>query len=476
MANDGRADRGRAQPREKRRGTGVARDGHTHATEQTSHTHPPTRSDSTKRDIEFTSQRPSHGRKNAARDTGSASDMQGYLGASAPLMPAPNWKRRLYIDRPADLAALAADLSRAHVIAIDAEFSQVRSPRPDEPSHRLALLQLAYDNDYAASYVVDTLRLADLSPLRAPLEHPNILKLFHGIGADARVLATRGLIARHTLDLEAVSRAIFGQRESGLQTMLQRTSGIRLDKSLQRADWSRRPLTPAMVAYAARDAEMTLALYSWLSTNYLWAISLYETPADEPLPPVAPWILPYLEGARPRPAALAVAEAGLAENLGEQERAAREALTAVRHPNQRARVIRLITDLELTHLAPELQPYLGAPAAEERAGAARALGRLRDKSAAPLLQRLLDDPVLDVRQAAQLALENLTSAPRPSRAAALARIASSRTSGGPIRWTSETTEHDAATDESGWRAALRATFGVAETPEDTDPDPHDDNQ
>lgn len=403
-------------------------------------------------------------------------------------MPAPNWKRRLYIDRPADLVALAAELTRARIIAIDAEFSQVRTPRPDESSHRLALLQIACDNDFAASYVVDTLRLADLSPLRAPLEHPSTLKLFHGIGADARVLATRGLIARHTLDLEAVSRAIFGQRESGLQTMLQRACGIRIDKSLQRADWSRRPLTPAMVAYAARDAEMTLALYSWLSTNYLWAISLYETPADEPLPPVAPWILPYLEGARPRPAALAVAEAGLADDLGEQEHAAREALAVVHHPNQRARVIRLITDLELTHLTPELHPYLGAPAAEVRAGAARALGRLHDRSAAPLLEALLDDPVQEVRQAAQLALENLKGAPRPSRAAALAHVASLRTSGGParpsggpVRWTSEATEHDATTDESGWRAALRATFGVTETtettetPEDTDPDSHDNN-
>lgn len=481
MANDGRADRGSIQPREKRRGTGPARSEHTHTTEHTKHTRPPAHSGSTERDATTTRQISSNG-KTAAHSAEPASDMRGYVGASAPHMPAPSWKRRLYIDRPADLAALAAELTRARVIAIDAEFSQVRAPRPDEPSHRLALLQIACDNDFAASYVVDTLRLVDLSPLRAPLEHPGVLKLFHGIGADARVLATRSLIARHTLDLEAVSRAIFGQRESGLQTMLLRACGIRIDKSLQRADWSRRPLTPAMVSYAARDAEMTLVLYSWLSTNYPWAITLYETPADEPLPSVAPWILPYLEGARPRPAALAVAEAGLADDLGEQEHAAREALTAVYHPNHRARVIRLITDLELIHLAPELRPYLGAPAAEVRAGAARALGRLRDTGAVPLLQPLLDDPVQDVRQAAQLALENVKSAPRPARAPAISRVPSMRVSQEPgrpprgsVRWTSEATEHDAATDESGWRAALRATFGVVETSEDTDPDPHDEN-
>ena len=477
MANDGRANRGNTQPRAKRRGTGTAHGGQPDAAAHTKLTHPSAQSGSSKHDAPATSSRqPADPDKGRADEAEPAPEMRGYLGASSPQIPAPSWKRRLYIDRPADLAALAADLTRAHVIAIDAEFSQVRAPGPDEPSHRLALLQIACDNDFAASYVVDTLRLADLSPLRAPLEHPDILKLFHGIGADARVLATRGLIARRTLDLEAVSRAIFGQRESGLQTMLQRASGIRLDKSLQRADWSRRPLTPAMVAYAARDAEMTLALYSWLRTNYPWAIALYETPADEPLPPVAPWILPYLEGARPRPAALAVFEAGLANDLHAQEHAAREALAAVRHPNQRTRVIRLITDLELTRLIPDLRPYLGAPTAEERAGAARALGRLHDVGATPLLRPLIDDPVQDVRQAAQLALENLRSAPRPPRTPAIARVSSMRSSLGPgsprtgsLRWTSEATEHDAATDESGWRAALRATFGVAETPDDTDP-------
>ncbi len=87
----------------------------------------------------------------------------------------------------------------------------------------------------------------------------------------------------------------------------------------------------------------------------------------------------------------------------------------------------------------------------------------------------------DVRQAAQLALENLSSPPCSARTPALSRVPSMRTSqssvvrphGGPVRWTSEPTEHDAATDESGWRAALRATFGYPETPEDTTPDDKD---
>jgi hypothetical protein len=397
-------------------------------------------------------------RPNAALHVGHVGEGGEYLGESAPAIAVPTWKRRLYIDRPADLEALAAELAQARIIAIDAEFSQVRRRGPDDPSHRLALLQLAADNDYRVSYVVDAQRLRDLSPLQAPFASPNVLKVFHGIGSDARMLAARGLVARNTLDLEAVSRSIFGQHESGLQSMLQRAAGIRLDKSLQRADWSRRPLTPAMVAYAARDAEMTFVLYGWLTANYPWAIALHETLADEPPPAIAVWALPYLDGARPRPAAVAVAEAGLAANGPAQEQGLREALAAVRHPNQRARIMRLITDLELVRLAPDLRPYLTSAAADERAGAARAIGRLHDRSAILLLRPLLHDPVQDVRQAAHVALDHLDAGPSSRGAAPHVRPT------GPVKWTSDDADAAGAGDTAGWRAALRARFGIASDP------------
>src|SRR5579859_538077 len=259
----------------------------------------------------------------------------GFRGASPEPIAIPQWKRRLFIDRPADLRSFVADLETASVLAIDAEFVQNYQRRtPEAPAHLLTLLQFALDNDYRASFVVDTLRLSDLSPLAEPLERASLLKLFHGMSSDVRVLASRGLTARHTLDLEAVSRSLFGQRESGLQAMLARAANFHLDKSLQRSDWSRRPLTPAMVAYAARDAEMTYALYAWLSQHYPWAVSLHQVPADEPVPAVADWVRPYLDGPRPHPAALAIAEAQLEGNHLAQEQALRHALAVVRHPAQ----------------------------------------------------------------------------------------------------------------------------------------------
>ena len=383
-----------------------------------------------------------------------------YHGESAPPDECPVWRHRVLIERPADLTNLAVALKKASILAIDAEFAPVRVREPDGPGHRMAVLQLAIDNDYAESYVVDALRLADLSPLRESFERADLLKLFHGIGADARVLAMRGLVAANTLDLEAVSRSIFGQRESSLQSMLQRACNVRLDKSFQRADWARRPMTPAMVAYAARDAEMTLALYDWLRRHYAWAVAIHLTPADAAPPDIAPWIEPFLERRQPAPLAQTLAEAGLARDVATQTSDLRQALQANLLPGRRARVMRLIGDLELTPLADELRPYLRALPVEERAGAARALGRLRDAASLNDIQALTDDPVDDVRQAARMALESVRS-PAPANPHRAVRTS-------PGKWVVGEAEDDSSGSQGGndWRAQLQARFGASQTPTD----------
>jgi ribonuclease D len=389
-----------------------------------------------------------------------AKDDHAYHGEVAPADECPTWRRRVLIERPTDLAGLAATLTRATVLAIDAEFAPVRVREPDGPGHRLAVLQLAIDNDFAESYVLDALRLADLAPLREGFERPDLLKLFHGMGADARVLAMRGLVAANTLDLEAVSRSIFGQRESSLQSMLQRACAVRLDKSLQRADWACRPLTSAMVGYAARDAEMTLALYGWLRRHYAWAVVLHLTPAELPPSEIAPWIEPYLERRQPAPLAHGLAESGLAGNSAAQMNDLRHALRVSALPGRRARMMRLIGDLELVGLMDDLRPYLHALPMEERAASARALGRLRDTASLEDIHALTRDPVDDVRQAARMALESMRS-PAPSNPRRAVQTS-------PGRWVVGGTEDARAEQDAieDWRAQLQARFGAPQTPSD----------
>ncbi len=386
--------------------------------------------------------------RDASPEPGAQEKVQpGYLGPTPPPGRPPAKGQRLYVERPEQLLDAVAVLRTARIIGVDAEFVQGRSRLLGEngPSHRLALLQLAIDGQ---CFVIDAWRLADLSPLAVVTENAEISILLHGAGADLHVMAERGLNVAHYFDLEAASRSIFGQNESSLAAMLQRAFGIHLDKSLQRTDWARRPLPPAMVAYAARDAEMTLALYYWLDEHYHDILVLHEYVGE--LEPVAGWIEPFLRGSSSLPAELAVAEARAKGLLSDEQIYAdcRAALASLRHPMRRSRLLRLIADLSLTGLAPELEALLKAPTSDERAAAARALGRLGHQSSREAIRSLLQDPVYDVRKAAQSALRTLNASPRPLTAQP------TRLTDGARSWTIG--ESDDAANDSDWKARLRS--------------------
>ncbi len=383
--------------------------------------------------------------------------LPGYLGDSPPYGKLPSRGTRAWVDRPQQLQQAAAVLQQAPIVAIDAEFTQARSYNSSEAassSPRLALLQLAIDGQ---CFVVDALRLRDLSPLANVVDNRNVRTLLHGAGADLRVMAERELFVTYYYDLEAISRSVFGQHELSLAAMLMRAFNTRLDKSLQRTDWTRRPLPPAMVAYAARDAEMTLALYYWLSEHFPWAFQLHDS--DNLQAEVAGWIAPFLHGTSPLPADVVVAEAIRQGTIRDREQLVtdcRAALETLIYPMLRSRLLRLISDLSLTQLAPEIEPLLNAPAADVRASAIRALGRMDGEHHKEQIRLLLTDPVNDVRKAAQTALRS------PGQKIGKANAAVSvRNVDGSRSWTvgAPASAEDDRADEDDWKARLRSIAG-----------------
>jgi hypothetical protein len=339
-------------------------------------------------------------------------------------------------------------------VAVDAEFTQVRlRTQKDVISTipRLALLQLAIDQH---CFVVDALRLYNLSPLIDVIGNPSIAILLHGAGGDMRVMAERGLYVTHYYDLEATSRSIFGQHESSLAAMLQRAFAIHLDKSLQRTDWTRRPLSPAMIAYAARDAEVTLALYHWLDQHYHDILQLHKNTGTADT--VAPWIEPFLQGNASLSAEMAVAEAktrGLLHNRAQVVADCRAALVLVQHPIRRSRLLRLIADLSLVQLAGDILPLLHAKTADERSASVRLLGRLGVKSAENAIRSLLHDPVYEVRKAAEAALRHLSE--KETRVQHATPITSAD---GTRSWIVEKEQQSQQTvdGDANWKARLRS--------------------
>ncbi len=378
---------------------------------------------------------------------------QGYLGTTPPIGQLPPRGERQWVDRPDQLLTAVNVLKQSPVVAIDAEFTQLRSRTQSDvlaSAPRLALLQLAVDRH---CFVVDALRMHDLSPLENVVGNPDAVVLLHGAGADMRVMSERGLDVAHYYDLEATCRSIFGQHESSLAAMLLRAFNIRLDKSLQRTDWTRRPLPSAMIAYAARDAEVTLALYYWLNQQYHAILQAHENTLQPEV--VAAWIEPFLYGTSPVAPEVAVAEAkakGIIQNKAQIYADCRAALAALHHPMRRSRLLRLIADLALTQLAPDIEPLLYAPTSDERAGSARALGRLGIKSAKEVIRPLLQDPVQDVRKAAQVALRNLgEKEPRQQ------HTMPTKAADGTRRWMLEAdAQQENPDEEGGWKARLRS--------------------
>jgi hypothetical protein len=377
---------------------------------------------------------------------------QGYLGETAPrgVLPVPG--KRILVDHPAQLQQVVGALKQAKTIAIDAEFMQTRSrARAAGTSNvpRLALLQLAIEQ---SCFVIDVLRLHDLSPLEEVISNPDVTVLLHGAGGDIRVMAERGLFVAHYFDLEATCRSIFGQHESSLAAMMQRAFGAHLDKSFQRADWMHRPLMPAMIVYAARDAEVTLALYSWLETYYPHILGLHES-INRP-ENVAEWIEPFLQGNAPLAAEMAVADAktkGIIRNKAQVVTDCRAALERVRRPMFRSRLIRLIADLSLTQLTPDLLVALHGKTSDERSAAIRALSRMGVMEAAEEITLLLDDPVQDVREAAWNALRSmLTKESQHSRTTPV------RAEDGTRSWVVEDKSVGENEEKNDWKTMLRS--------------------
>lgn len=170
------------------------------------------------------------------------------------------------IDTPQGLADTVAALAGHARIALDCESNGMHAYQG-----RLCLVQLAtapHDAPSPTVYLVDTLALDDLSPLAALLGRDGPVKILHDLGFDARLLRERGIILDGVEDT-AVHARYLGLAETGLGTLLAARCGVRHDKSLQRHDWSRRPLRAKEREYLAGDVAWLGVLLEGLSQEAL---------------------------------------------------------------------------------------------------------------------------------------------------------------------------------------------------------------
>jgi ribonuclease D len=147
------------------------------------------------------------------------------------------------IDSDGKLSEFLPVLRGAEWVALDTEADSLHA-YPE----KLCLVQIS---TAAGDKLIDPLSRLDLKPLWTELKKHKLI--LHGADYDLRLLRkNHSFVPNHIFDTMLASR-LLGEREFGLGSLLQRHLGVTLEKGSQKADWSRRPLTPRMEAYARND-------------------------------------------------------------------------------------------------------------------------------------------------------------------------------------------------------------------------------
>lgn len=162
------------------------------------------------------------------------------------------------ISRPQEIISLVARLESAPALALDIETVNWW----DRQVERVALIQLAFrEGTHLRVAVIDSLAGLSLDHLRPCLESNSATKAIHNAAYDAVRLSRHYRIHTSPIHDTMLAARRSGEKRYSLQAQVQAYLGVQLDKSEQRGDWSRRPLTLKQLRYAALDAVCTLLLY-----------------------------------------------------------------------------------------------------------------------------------------------------------------------------------------------------------------------
>lgn len=163
-----------------------------------------------------------------------------------------------YIGDQISLDAMIKRINAAPVLALDIETVNWW----DRDAERIALLQIGFrEQGRAQVAVIDALAGLDFSVFRESLELSLKIKAIHNASYDAIRLARHFNIFTSPIYDTMVAARRGGEKKCSLQAQVAAHLGIQLDKTEQRGDWSRRPLSAKQLDYAALDATCTLMLY-----------------------------------------------------------------------------------------------------------------------------------------------------------------------------------------------------------------------
>ncbi len=162
----------------------------------------------------------------------------------------------IMIEDDAALLAVIEQLRSAPVIGVDTEADSFHSYR-----EKVCLVQLS---DLTTDFIVDPLKVSDMSPLGEIMADPDKVKVLHG--ADYDIVSLKrdfGYRFENVFDT-MISAQFLGFEKVGLADLIKRFFGHHIDKKYQRHDWSQRPLFDEHLDYARGDTHWLPAIREML--------------------------------------------------------------------------------------------------------------------------------------------------------------------------------------------------------------------
>jgi ribonuclease D len=162
----------------------------------------------------------------------------------------------VYITADAELAASLQALAASPFVALDTEFMRESTYFP-----KLCLLQLA---TLEHCVIVDPLSRFDLQPLWRFLAQDSRVKVLHSARQDLEVLSLAGgnaVLDGPFFDTQVAAGLLGSPAQVGFGTLVAEKLGHTLPKGHTRTDWTRRPLSPEQLEYAADDVRFLAPLY-----------------------------------------------------------------------------------------------------------------------------------------------------------------------------------------------------------------------
>ncbi|MCU0289069.1 MAG: hypothetical protein MUF15_22080 [Acidobacteria bacterium] len=156
-------------------------------------------------------------------------------------------------DIPFTLVTTESELNRfydeniyAGWLAFDTEFIPEKYYK-----YKLCIISVATAK---GNYIIDSLKLKNITPFIKLIENPSIVKITHAGENDYQLLVIdHDAKPRNVFDTQLSNGFLQFDYPMGLQPLLQKALHIKVNKSALRSDWENRPLTHEQCQYAVQD-------------------------------------------------------------------------------------------------------------------------------------------------------------------------------------------------------------------------------